>query len=46
MTQAFSLYGQLTVRQNLVWMPLYHIPPDKAKARIEKLDEKFGLAHI
>ncbi|GJQ23412.1 multidrug ABC transporter ATP-binding protein [Candidatus Brocadia sapporoensis] len=48
MTQAFSLYGELTVRQNLVLdARLYHIPPDKAKARIEELVEKFGLgAHI
>lgn len=44
MTQAFSLYGELTVRQNLVLdARLYHIPPQKAKARIEELVEKFGL---
>ncbi len=44
MTQAFSLYGELTVRQNLVLdARLYHIPPEKAKARIEELVEKFGL---
>jgi ribosome-dependent ATPase len=44
MTQAFSLYGELTVRQNLILdARLYHIPPDKAKARIEELVEKFGL---
>ncbi len=44
MTQAFSLYGELTVRQNLVLdARLYHIPPAKAKARIEELVEKFGL---
>ena len=44
MTQAFSLYGELTVRQNLVLDALlYHIPPDKAKARIDELVEKFGL---
>jgi ribosome-dependent ATPase len=44
MTQAFSLYGELTVRQNLVLdARLYHIPPDKAKARIDELVEKFGL---
>lgn len=48
MTQAFSLYGELTVRQNLVLdARLYHIPPEKAKARIEELVKKFGLeAHI
>jgi ribosome-dependent ATPase len=44
MTQAFSLWGELTVRQNLVLdARLYHIPPDKTKARIEELVEKFGL---
>ncbi|MDR4506643.1 MAG: ribosome-associated ATPase/putative transporter RbbA [Candidatus Brocadiaceae bacterium] len=48
MTQAFSLYGELTVRQNLVLdARLYHIPPEKTKARIEELVKKFGLgAHI
>lgn len=44
MTQAFSLYGELTVRQNLVLdARLYHIPPEKAKTRIEELVRKFGL---
>ncbi len=44
MTQAFSLYGELTVMQNLVLdARLYHIPPDKAKARIDELVQKFGL---
>jgi ribosome-dependent ATPase len=44
MTQAFSLYGELTVHQNLVLdARLYHIPPDKAKTRIAELVEKFGL---
>ena len=44
MTQAFSLYGELTVRENLVLdARLYHIPPEKAKARIQELVEKFGL---
>ncbi len=44
MTQAFSLYGELTVRQNLVLDALlYHIPSKKAEARIRELVEKFGL---
>jgi ribosome-dependent ATPase len=44
MTQAFSLYGELTVRQNLVLdARLYHIPTAKAEARIKELVEKFGL---
>ena len=44
MTQAFSLYGELTVMQNLVLdARLYHIPPDKAKTRVDELVAKFGL---
>ena len=44
MTQAFSLYGELTVRQNLVLDALlYHIPKQKAEERIKELVEKFGL---
>ncbi|WP_253902827.1 ATP-binding cassette domain-containing protein, partial [Corallococcus exiguus] len=44
MTQSFSLYGELSVQQNLVLHArLYHLPPDKAKARIEELVERFGL---
>src|SRR5215510_14442010 len=44
MTQAFSLYGELTVLQNLVLdARLFHIPPDKATARITELVEKFGF---
>ena len=44
MTQSFSLYEELTVRQNMVLdARLYHMPPDKAKARIAELVERFGL---
>ena len=44
MTQSFSLYGELTVRQNLVLHArLYHLPPDRAKARIAELVERFTL---
>jgi ribosome-dependent ATPase len=48
MTQAFSLYGELTVRENLILdARLYHIPPEKAKTRIDELVERFGLGpHI
>jgi ribosome-dependent ATPase len=48
MTQAFSLYGELTVRQNLaLHARLYHLAPEKATARIEELVERFGLgAHL
>jgi ribosome-dependent ATPase len=44
MSQSFSLYTELTVRQNLLLHArLFHLPPAKAKARIETLVEKFGL---
>jgi ribosome-dependent ATPase len=44
MTQAFSLYGELTVKQNLVLHArLYHLPEDKAKTRIQELVERFTL---
>ncbi len=44
MTQSFSLYGELTVRENLVLdARLFHLPAAKAKARIEELVDKFGL---
>jgi ribosome-dependent ATPase len=45
MSQSFSLYTELTVRQNLeLHAHLYNLPPDKAKARIAELIEWFGLA--
>jgi ribosome-dependent ATPase len=44
MTQAFSLYGEMTVRQNLVLHArLYHLPHEKAKTRIGELVARFGL---
>jgi ribosome-dependent ATPase len=44
MTQAFSLYGEMTVRQNLVLHArLYHLPHEKAKSRIGELVARFGL---
>ncbi|HWK52268.1 MAG TPA: ATP-binding cassette domain-containing protein, partial [Steroidobacter sp.] len=48
MTQAFSLYGEMTIRQNLVLHTrLYHLAPEKARARIEELVQRFGLeAHL
>jgi ribosome-dependent ATPase len=48
MTQAFSLYGELSVSQNLaLHARLYHIPPETAEARIKELTERFGLrAHL
>jgi ribosome-dependent ATPase len=44
MTQAFSLYGELSVRANLVLHArLYHLPPEQAKTRIAELIDRFGL---
>ncbi|MFN9911762.1 MAG: ATP-binding cassette domain-containing protein, partial [Pirellulaceae bacterium] len=44
MTQSFSLYGELTVRQNLILdARLYHVPADQAKERVGELVRKFGL---
>jgi ribosome-dependent ATPase len=44
MSQAFSLYGELTVAQNM-WMHarLYHLPRESMAARINELVERFGL---
>jgi ribosome-dependent ATPase len=45
MSQSFSLYSELTVRQNLdLHARLFHLPAPKAKARIGELVERFGLA--
>ena len=45
MSQSFSLYGELTVRQNLVLHArLYHIPPPQAALRIKELVGRFGLS--
>jgi ribosome-dependent ATPase len=44
MTQAFSLYGELTVEQNLeLHAQLYHLPKDKVAGRIEDLLERYDL---
>jgi ribosome-dependent ATPase len=47
MSQAFSLYGELTVRQNLeLHAQLYHLPADKAAARISELLERYDLRGV
>jgi ribosome-dependent ATPase len=44
MSQSFSLYTELTVRQNLdLHAHLFHLPTQTAKARIADLVERFGL---
>jgi ribosome-dependent ATPase len=44
MSQSFSLYGELTVAQNL-WLHarLFHLPPDTMRERIDALVERFDL---
>jgi ribosome-dependent ATPase len=48
MSQSFSLYTELTVRQNLdLHARLFHLPAREGKARIAELIRRFGLAdHI
>jgi ribosome-dependent ATPase len=44
MSQQFSLYTELTVRQNLdLHARLFHLPPRHAKVRIADLIDRFGL---
>jgi ribosome-dependent ATPase len=47
MSQAFSLYSELTVGQNLVLHAgLFHIPEDRKKARIQEMLERFELLDV
>jgi len=44
MTQAFSLYSELTVRQNLVLHArLFHLPANEVMPRVRELIERFDL---
>lgn len=44
MTQSFSLYGELSVRQNLVLhAQLFELPPARVQARTDELLTRFGL---
>jgi ribosome-dependent ATPase len=44
MSQSFSLYTELTVRQNLdLHARLFHLPATEAKTRIDALVDRFGL---
>ena len=45
MSQSFSLYSELTVRQNLdLHVRLFHLPARKAYTRLQDLVQRFGLA--
>ncbi len=47
MSQAFSLYSELTVRQNLVLhAELYHVSAAETPARIAELLKRFDLAAV
>lgn len=47
MSQAFSLYGELTVRQNLVLHArLFSLPEAGIPARVDELVKRFGLAEV
>jgi ribosome-dependent ATPase len=44
MSQGFSLYTELTVRQNLVLhAQLFHVPADEVDSRVAEAVERFGL---
>ena len=45
MSQAFSLYSELTVRQNLtLHARLFHLPPETIGSRVDELAAQFGLS--
>ncbi len=47
MSQAFSLYSELTVRQNLtLHARIFQLPKAQIKARVAEMIERFGLAEM
>jgi ribosome-dependent ATPase len=47
MSQAFSLYSELTVRQNLeLHAQLYHLPPGEIDGRLKELLQRFDLGSV
>ena len=47
MSQSFSLYGELTVQQNLVLHArLFHVPEERIAARVDEMVERFGLGEV
>ena len=47
MTQSFSLYGELTVRQNLVLHArLFRIPEERISPRVAEMVRRFGLEEV
>ncbi len=46
MSQSFSLYGELSVRQNLeLHARLFHVPPADIPGRVAEMVRRFGLEH-
>src|SRR6185312_1868546 len=47
MSQAFSLYNELTVRQNLeLHAQLYHLPGSEVEGRVKELLQRYDLAEV
>ncbi|WP_407698069.1 ribosome-associated ATPase/putative transporter RbbA [Stakelama tenebrarum] len=47
MSQSFSLYSELTVRQNLeLHARLFHVPPEAIPDRVAEMVERFGLERV
>ncbi|WP_313239683.1 ribosome-associated ATPase/putative transporter RbbA [Stutzerimonas kunmingensis] len=47
MSQAFSLYSEITVRQNLeLHAKLFSVPPKDIPGRVDEMVERFGLADV
>ena len=47
MSQAFSLYSELTVRQNLeLHAKLFHIPEEEIPQRVKEMSERFNLMDV
>ena len=47
MSQAFSLYSEITVRQNLeLHAKLFSVPPKDIPARVDEMVERFGLVDV
>ncbi|XKM14458.1 ribosome-associated ATPase/putative transporter RbbA [Orbaceae bacterium ac157xtp] len=47
MSQAFSLYSELTVKQNLVLHArLFHVPEEQRTARVQEMIDRFDLANV
>jgi ribosome-dependent ATPase len=47
MSQAFSLYSELTVKQNLVLhAQLFHVPDEEVESRVAEMVERFDLGRV